>query len=792
MNPLSPLTYTRRHKASAGLLIALVALATLGLTVMVAVLDTIPMRANTSYLTRVSLVVPATGDALDPAVVSQIEANADVARVVADNGLGISPPTLIGLDSLRLMGVHHEDLPYLMEAFGVRLKEGQLPRPRSNEIMISEESARALGLSFGDQIDRGLDERYYATLPTPMRMVGILEGDPESAAGKAVPIVRVGFASYEYLESHESYAPRPVALLVVAREGCKEALDAFLEDAVRSPHTEVQTFREISRLMTMGLGMLRLAFGVVNCLVGLIVALVVGVVNQMALTRRLPEFGLLHALGLRRDRLIGRMTLETAATAAAGWLPGLLLGWLVLAGLKAGPYYDLGMELDLGNLVPLWFTLPIPAVVIIMAWRSARTVFRRFDAVAIIERGQLGAESGRPAGVRAQREDSRLRPLSAGTYYRRHRRRTLALVLSMTLAILGVALPVFILSTLYDAMEPTYAYLRFLSAVSPGAGESVDPAVASQLRNHPAVARVVPAIYQALRVQVPPAGSASVAIYGVPEETLAPLMAHLGMELVTGRLPRPRTNEIVVSQAVALNRGLQLGDTLGGLHDGGDEDLLLGSDDLPAGAELVGLLGPDDLWLGFASLEYLSSHELTASRPVQMLAVPKDKVTLDAWLEESIASETTTVNTHDAMGQLFRESRRDLLILIAAVESIIALVAAIAVAALNSIFYSQRRAEFGILNAIGRGRSWLLLRTAKETTSAIVIAWLLGAALCAAGLALAQAAIYAPRGLTVDYANVTPWLFTIPIPLAVIAVSTGTIGRTLARLDPVSIVEGRT
>jgi hypothetical protein len=369
----------------------------------------------------------------------------------------------------------------------------------------------------------------------------------------------------------------------------------------------------------------------------------------------------------------------------------------------------------------------------------------------------------------------------------------MALVLGMTLTILGVAFPVFILSTLYDSMEPTYSYLRSVSAIGPAVGESVDPAVASQIRNHPAVDRVIPAIRQELRVEVPPAGSAGVAIYGVPGDLLASLMADLGMKLVAGRLPGPRTNEIIIPQSVARNRGLDVGDTLGGSDEERDEKLLLGSDDLPAGAVLVGLTEPDNLWLGFASLEYLASHERTASRPAEMLLVPHadEKASLDAWLEESIASETTIVSTHDGVAGFFGESRRDLLTLIAAVESIIALVAAAAVAALNTIFFSQRLAEFGVLNAIGRARSWLLLRTAKETGSAIVVAWLLGAVLCAAGLVLAQVAIYDPRGLSLDYLNPVPWLFTLPIPLGVIAVSTGTIGQTLRRLDPVSIVEGR-
>ena len=48
-------------------------------------------------------------------------------------------------------------------------------------------------------------------------------------------------------------------------------------------------------------------------------------INRIALTSRLAEFGLLHAVGYHRKRLIGRLTLETAAVASAGWIAGLVL-----------------------------------------------------------------------------------------------------------------------------------------------------------------------------------------------------------------------------------------------------------------------------------------------------------------------------------------------------------------------------------------------------------------------------------------------------------------------------------
>jgi hypothetical protein len=43
-----------------------------------------------------------------------------------------------------------------------------------------------------------------------------------------------------------------------------------------------------------------------------------------------------------------------------------------------------------------------------------------------------------------------------------------------------------------------------------------------------------------------------------------------------------------------------------------------------------------------------------------------------------------------------------------------------------------------------------------------------------------------------NFLNLLPWLFTLPIPLAVIGVGAGTISRTLSRLDPVSVIERRT
>ncbi len=51
--------------------------------------------------------------------------------------------------------------------------------------------------------------------------------------------------------------------------------------------------------------------------------------------------------------------------------------------------------------------------------------------------------------------------------------------------------------------------------------------------------------------------------------------------------------------------------------------------------------------------------------------------------------------------------------------------------------------------------------------------------------------VFVPLGLRLNVMNPIPWLFTLPIPVAVLTVTSGTVARTLSKLDPVSIIERR-
>ena len=97
----------------------------------------------------------------------------------------------------------------------------------------------------------------------------------------------------------------------------------------------------------------------------------------------------------------------------------------------------------------------------------------------------------------------------------------------------------------------------------------------------------------------------------------------------------------------------------------------------------------------------------------------------------------------------------------------------------------------GILWAMGHSRRWLVLRTVGEMIAVVAVAWLLGAAICLVGLLAMQIGLFAPKGMALDFASPAPWVSTVPLPLAIIAVSAGLVVWMLSRLDPVSIIERR-
>jgi ABC-type lipoprotein release transport system permease subunit len=792
MNPLSTWTFYRRHKRRAALLLGLIGLATAGLYLAVALLWAMSvesMHSNYMYLSKFSLVWPGyEGEEWDPTVAAQIRANPDVARVMpVTHGPGVSLPDVIGGGSSywNLFALMEEDVPYFMGACGATLKEGELLQPRTNGIMLSEKVAANLGLQVGDTIHNALNPERYSNILAPLQVVGILESD-----------VRLSIASYEYLSSHELlHVLTMPLLLVVAQPGREAAVDDFLRNEIKSPRTGVETFQGLKQDTAAEYRATLTLLIPVVAIVTLAITLAVGVINRIAFTQRVPEFGMLHAAGRSKRWLIRRLTLETGALAAVGWALGIGLSWLVLHVLKLALFAPQGHDLNVITLLPALPIVPLPLAVIGFTLLSANRIFARLDPVTVVERGELSLEE--EPQRRATRSSSR--PLASWTFYRRHKQRAVLSVGAMALMIIAVVMFIFLQTATRDAQEAKLGYLRRMSIVSPRMGSGPQPGVATQLRTHPAVERVIPFFrHTMLSVLIPAGESASVNPFAVYAEDMAHLVELYDLELQEGHLPRLHSNEMVISQIVAQNRDLQIGDVIGDPdHPAypGAENIRLPTEYVISGIFARPATGAEN-WLCFISLEFVESHEAynspgNATRPLIVVPQAGQKTALDDWLEHELAGEDVRVQTYRQEATRAQEQTRTQLLTIALLESMIAIVAAIALAILNYISISQRRAEFGALHALGHSRARLVWRAIGEATFTTGAAWGLSAILFLVGLLYLQFRVFAPVGLRLDFFNPTPWLFTLPIPVVVLAVAAGTLAWMLSKLDPVSVIERR-
>jgi hypothetical protein len=271
---------------------------------------------------------------------------------------------------------------------------------------------------------------------------------------------------------------------------------------------------------------------------------------------------------------------------------------------------------------------------------------------------------------------------------------------------------------------------------------------------------------------------------------MAYLMELYDLKLAEGHLPRPITNDIVIPWTVAQNRDIRVGDVIGSR----DHPIYPDAPKLPSELVISGIFAPDeDSWLSFLSLEFVNDYQDYWRGDLSLIVVPKagQRAALDRWLENEIDGERRTVFTYGKQEAWWQDAANTLLLTTSLMESVVALVAALALVGLNYVFITQRQAEFGVLNALGFGHLRLVWRVVRETLFTTGAAWMAGLLGCAVILLCLQQAVYAPVGLGIDFFNPIPWLYTLPVPVAVLAVSAGAVGWALSKLDPVAVIERR-
>ena len=230
-----------------------------------------------------------------------------------------------------------------------------------------------------------------------------------------------------------------------------------------------------------------------------------------------------------------------------------------------------------------------------------------------------------------------MNPLSTWTFYRRHKRRAALSLGLFGLVTAGLYLAVALLWAIsIEPLRSNYKYLSKFSVVGQGREGEWNSTVVAQIRANPDVARAFPATHGP-GISLPDVmggGSSYWNIFALREEDIAYFLERCGATLKHGRLLQPRTNGIMLSEQVAANLGLQVGDTI---HNAIDPELY---SNIPAPLEVVGIL-EGDVRLSIASYEYLNTHELYRHMAMPVLLVMARRgheAAVDDFLESAISS----------------------------------------------------------------------------------------------------------------------------------------------------------
>ena len=373
-------------------------------------------------------------------------------------------------------------------------------------------------------------------------------------------------------------------------------------------------------------------------------------------------------------------------------------------------------------------------------------------------------------------------PLSALLYLRRNLGRTVPITLVILFSVVMVASVVTVVRSINLTVYTLYGYNRFTTGVIPRNALTVDEAIVAAIRKQPDLGELAPVhSYTCLLRTI--FGRLVFPIFGLESADRDLLMQRCHVNLAAGRLPNEGQPEAIISDFVAHNLGVKIGDVL---LEPDSEDAFA-----PVKVKLVGTLA-GDVWLGLTSKAFVDANSpFTWQGYLAFARSPRRQTILDAEMERVNDKAHARLWRFRNLVKETENSLTNLYLMLNIVIGIVVSVISFVCGLLSNIYFTQRLPEVATLSAIGYSRGFLLLRAARETLVLCSVGWILGAITTVALMTLIRDFVLAPRGLLLNAIDPRAYTLTIPLPLFIVVFAIVTVSVRLSRLDPVSIIERR-
>ncbi len=356
----------------------------------------------------------------------------------------------------------------------------------------------------------------------------------------------------------------------------------------------------------------------------------------------------------------------------------------------------------------------------------------------------------------------------------------------IVLSVFLIASVVTIVNSIDLTVLTIYNYTKVFTPVLP---RSIQPRVPddiqAQLRKTPGVDRMIETSGFFFNINTV-FGKLPFVCFGVTDANRDYLMHRAGDTLEPGgRIPLPGKPEAVISEGLARNKKVKIGDIIASPLDTGTFVAA------PAKIKLVGIL-KGSTWMAFTSKQF--TDENLPLVPHSLLVTTKDIADQRAFSDKlfnSLDKVQVEVLSFNNLVETLRTSLASMYLIMHLVNGTVIFVVALMAGMLSNIYFTQRISEFAVLAAIGLRRSTLVWHAVSETAILTTLGWLLGCLLDWVALSLMKGSVFEPRGMLIDPSDPISYLNTLPIPVFITLFAVATISRRLSRLDPVTIIERR-
>lgn len=378
----------------------------------------------------------------------------------------------------------------------------------------------------------------------------------------------------------------------------------------------------------------------------------------------------------------------------------------------------------------------------------------------------------------------KVRPLAPGTYLVRNPGKTLPLMSVIMLAVLLIAGIVSMIDSIPLSIRTIYSYSQKYVGISPRGDPEMVPLIREVIiRESPVpVGRVMTCRASSATIHSI-VGKWPFVVLGLTPDDLRYYLKSLDAEDVVGRLPNPGRPEILVSEPVARNLHLRLGSVALGPR--------LPDRYSPQRIIVVGIARTDS-WIMLNDIDYQRMNHFP---PIDNLLVYAKHVTdqprLDRWVYRRFSGERAQVFAHYRIDIESRDMFRILYRILDVVIGSLVLVITVMMGMLMNIYQGQRLVEFGLLQAIGYTRKSLLARMLRETVCVLAGGWALGVIAAYGLLVLVKRVLMDPSAFALDPGDPLAYMYTIPVPVAVLVAATLTVYLRFRKFDPVAVIERR-